>query len=262
MSSSSWVRPLSRGAAVAVLLVSVAACGFPWLGFQTPSVTPTATATPTPSPSPTPTPSPTPSPSPMSTLDSFKARVTSSDFQAGGSVSGTITVTLFGGSSSGPVTGTFKVKGGDSAESISPKILGATITYDSIVVGGWSYTRTNGGGWTKSPASGKTLQGFVGSVVLTDAGVETKFGRQLHHLTVANVSGVDPSAFGINVGSGQENLTLTSLSFWAEADGTPAGLSIGASLDQKVIGTLAHQTVTLDISIGTLSGVTITAPTN
>jgi hypothetical protein len=197
----------------------------------------------------------------MSTLDSFKALVTSSDFQAGGSVSGTVTVTLFGNSSTGPVTGTFKVKGPDSADSISPKILGATITYDSIVVGGWSYTRTNGGAWSKTPASGKTLQGFVGSVVLIDSGVETKFGRQLHHLTVADVSGIDPSAVGISAGGGESDLTLTSLSLWAEADGTPAGLSIGASLNQNVIGAKAHETVALEISIETLSGVTITAPT-
>jgi hypothetical protein len=51
------------------------------------------------------------------------------------------------------------------------------------------------------------------------------------------------------------------MSFWAEADGTPAGLSIAATLDQKILGTPSHETVTLDIGIDTLSGVTITAPT-
>jgi hypothetical protein len=199
----------------------------------------------------------------MSTLDSFKARIASSDFQAQGSVAGSVTVTLIVGSSSGPVTGTFKVKGGDSAVSIAFKILGTTTTYDSIVVGEWAYSRTNGGGWNKAPASGKTLQGFVGSgIVLIDQGVEARFGKQLHHLTVANVAGVDPSAFGITAGPGQENLTLTSLSFWAAADGTPAGLSLEASLDQKISITTAHETVTLDIGIDTLSGVTIGAPSS
>jgi hypothetical protein len=91
--------------------------------------------------------------------------------------------------------------------------------------------------------------------------VEAKFGRQLHNLSVADVAGVDLSAFGITAGPGQENLTVSSLSFWAEDDGTPAGLSIGASLDQKIFGTPTHETVTLDISIDTLSGVSITAPT-
>jgi hypothetical protein len=99
-------------------------------------------------------------------------------------------------------------------------------------------------------------------IVLVDEGVETKFGQQLHHLTVADVSGVDPSAFGISAGNGQSNLTLESLSFWAQADGTPAGLSIGASLDQKVSIATAHEKVTLDIGIDSLSGVTIEAPTN
>jgi hypothetical protein len=196
----------------------------------------------------------------MSTLDSFKAKIASSDFQAQGPVVGSITATTIFGSRSGPVTGTFKVKGGDSAYSISAKILGITSTIDNIVVGDWAYSRTNGGEWTKAPASGKTLQAFVGGgIVLTDEGVEAKFGRQLHHLTVANMAGVDLSAFGISVGTGQETV---SLSFWAEDDGTPAGLSIQASLDQKIVGTPSHETVTLDISIDTLSGVTITAPTS
>jgi hypothetical protein len=72
---------------------------------------------------------------------------------------------------------------------------------------------------------------------------------------------VDLSAFGIAAGPGQENLTISSLSFWAEDDGTPAGLSIAASLDQKIASLSVHATMTLDIRIDTLSGVTITAPT-
>lgn len=199
----------------------------------------------------------------MSALDSFRARVTSSDFQARGSVDGTIAATFVIGSSKSPVTGTFQVKGGDSQASISSKILGTAVTYDSIVVGDWSYSRTNGGQWTRSPASGKTLQGFVSSgLFLIDEGVETRFGSQLHHLSVEAVSGVDPSAFGITAGPDQENLTLQSLSFWVADDGTPAGLSIRASFDQKIFGTRSHETVTLDISIDALSGVTITAPTD
>jgi hypothetical protein len=73
---------------------------------------------------------------------------------------------------------------------------------------------------------------------------------------------VDPSAFGISAGADQQNLTLKSLSFWVEDDGTPAGVSLQASLDQRISFTMAHETVTLDIVIDSLSGVTITAPAN
>ena len=164
---------------------------------------------------------------------------------------------------SGSVTGTFAVKGGDSAVSITSDVLGITTTSDNVVVGDSAYSRSNGGQWGKAPASGKTLQGFVGSgIVLTDQGVEAKFGKQLHRLSVANVAGVDLSAFGITAGPGQENLTVSSLSFWAEDDGTPAGLSIAASLDQKILNTPSHETVTLDMRIDMLSGVTITVPTS
>ncbi len=197
----------------------------------------------------------------MSALDSFKARIASSDFQAQGPVVGSVTVTTIFGPSSGSVTGTFKVEGGDSAFSITSKILGITQTIDSVVVGDSSYTRTNGGQWAKAPASGMTLQGFVGSgIELTDLGVEARFGQRLHNLSVANVEGVDPSAFGMTAGPGQ--VTVSSLSFWAEDDGTPAGLSLGASLDQKIFGVATHETVTLDISIDALSGVSIAAPTS
>ena len=251
MPSTLWARRFARGAAVLLLIGSVAACGSSWWPFQ-PS---------TPTTAPTPTPSPTPTPTPISTLDAFKARVISGDFQAQGTVAGTVNARLIIGSSSGPVTGTFKVKAGDSDASINAVILGSTITYDSIVVGGSSYSRTNGGQWSQSPASGKTLQGFVSSgIVIVDAGPEPMFGRQLHHLTVADMAGVDPSAFGISAGSSMQNLTLQSLSFWAETDGTPAGVSLQATFDQQILGTPTHETVTLDIQIEALSGVTITAP--
>jgi len=197
----------------------------------------------------------------MSTLDGFRARLTRSDFQAQGPITGSIQAKVLFGSSSGTVTGTFKVKGADSAVSITSKILGISISYDNIVVGGVSYSRSNGGGWSKGQASGKTIQSLMSSgIVLTDVGVQTKFGKQLHHLVVANVAGVDLSTFGITAGPDQSNLTLNALSFWAQADGTPAGVSIEASLDQKILGTQSHETVTLDISINSLSGVTITAP--
>jgi hypothetical protein len=199
----------------------------------------------------------------MSAVDSFKAVVSRSDFQAQGTVVGSIKVALVVGSTSGSITGTFAVKGGDSAVSITSDVLGIKTASDNIVVGDSAYSRTNGGQWAKAPASGKTLQGFVGSgIVLTNQGVESKFGKQLHRLAVADVASVDLAAFGITAGPGQENLAVSGLSFWAEDDGTPAGLSIAASLDQKIFITPSHETVTLDISIDSLSGVTITAPTS
>jgi len=249
------IRRVVRATAVVLLLGSVAACVLPWPLGPAP--------TPTPSPTPTASPTPSPTPTPMSTVDSFKTKIASSDFQAQGSVTGSTTVAVIVGSSSSPVTGTFKVKGGDSAVSITSTILGVTVTYDNVVVGDSAYSRTNGGQWSQATASGKTLQGFVGSgIVLTDEGVEVKFGRQLHRLSVADVAGVDPSAFGITAGSGQQNLTVSSVSFWAEDDGTPAGLSIEASFDQTIFITTSHVKVTLDISIDTLSGVEIAAPTS
>jgi hypothetical protein len=250
------MRKLHRTIAVLLIVGSAAACVPAWLPFGA------STATPTPTPTATPSPTPTATPTPLSTLDAFEAWVASGDFQAEGSVSGTVQAKLILGSASGTVAGTFKVKGGDSDVSVTFKILGATMAYDSVVVDGSSYSRSNGGGWSKSEASGKTLQAFLSSgVVLTDEGVETWSGRQLHHLSVADPAGIDPSAFGITSGAGQENLAIDALSFWVESDGTPAGLSVDASLDQKILGTQSHETVKLDIVIDSTTGVEIAAPT-
>jgi hypothetical protein len=181
------------------------------------------------------------------------------DFEAEGPVTGTITADTILGARSGTVAGSFKVRGADSAYSITAKLLGLTESADYVVVDGQAYSRSNGGQWTQTTASGRMLQILVASLLLRDAGVETRFDRPLHHLTVDNVAAIDLTAFGIAPGS-RENLTV-GLSFWAQTDGTPAGMTIEASFDQKILGTNTHETVLIDIEIESLSGVEITPPT-
>jgi hypothetical protein len=237
------MRHLIRAASVLLLAGSVAAC--------IPILAPAAS---------TPTPSPTPSPTPVSVLNAFRAKVASADFQARGTVSGSVKAKLLLGSASGTVTGSFAVEGEASDVSVGFTLLAINVTYDAIVVGGWSYARMNGGGWVKTPATGKGFQETVGDLVLTDEGLALRFGEWLHRIAAANPAAVDPAAFGIVAGAGQENLTISALTFWADADGMPAGVSIEASVDQKILGSRAHETVTLEIAIDSLSGVTITAP--
>jgi hypothetical protein len=237
------MRHLIRAASVLLLAGSVAAC--------IPILAPVAS---------TPTPPPTPSPTPVSVLDAFRAQVANADFQARGSISGSVKAKLLLGSASGTVTGSFEVEGAASDVSVGFSLLGINVTYDAIVVDGWSYARMNGGGWVKARASGKGFQATVGDLVLTDEGLALRSGRWLHRITAANPADVDPTAFGIMAGAGQENLAISALSFWAEADGTPAGVSIEASVDQKILGARTHETVTLEIAIDSLSGVSITAP--
>jgi hypothetical protein len=236
------IRRAARGAMIPFVLLLVAGCipGFPFGG-------------------PAATPIPAPTPTPLWTVDAFRAQVTAIGFQARGPVSGSIEAQTILGTRAGTMSGSFAVNGGDSSYSVTAKLLGVTESADYVVVGARAWSRSNGGQWTQTQATGKTLPVLVAGLILADTGIETHLGRQLHHLTVANPSDVDLSAFGIAPGS-RDNLTV-SLSFWTENDGTPAGMTIVAGFDQKILGTPSHENATIDLTIEALSGVTITPPT-
>jgi hypothetical protein len=233
LSSHSVSRRIGLAVIGAAVIVSVAACG-----------SNSATAKP-------------------SLLDSFSAKITSADFQASGALTGSYKMTVSGTDFTATISGTDKIHGKDSDMSMKLDMAATSATpasstvNDSIDVGGFTYTRTDGGTWTKTAkTSTTTITSVIAQVGLADKGVESHFNQQLHRLESTKT--VPASLmFADTTGVTDANLTLV---FWAKDDGTPAGMEYAATYTQTSGDTSGQVTMTLDISFDSLSGVTIVAP--
>jgi len=191
-----------------------------------------------------------------SLVASYTSKVTASDFQASGSIAGTVSVTSGGQKTDGTYSGTFKIKGNDSSSTMTMTVGGSKSTGDQVSVGGSDYSRTNNGAWTKSASSST---GFSFSLLtaggVTDKGVETHTGQRLHHLDLVKPPNAKSLFSDPNMATGTYVVVL-----WAKDDGTPAGMTVSGSWSQAVNGASAQETISLDYSFDTLSGVTIEAP--
>jgi hypothetical protein len=241
-------------AIVLAVVGSVSACG----STQTTSQ-PTTQTTPTPEPTPTPTPEPT-----KSIEDAFTSKIRADDFQASGPITGSFTMEAQGLTFHVTLSGDMKVKGDYNAQTMTMAMAAtdvtpaSTTTQESISVGDWTYSREDGGDWTKEARSNddEDLGSVIKTVTVVDKGVETHYGQQLHRLDSSEA--LDPDIFfGGMTGVSDADLTLT---FWAKDDGTPAGMTITGTYTQNQSGTLVDVTLTMDYQFESLSGVTIEAP--
>ncbi len=191
-----------------------------------------------------------------SLVKDFTSNVSASDFQASGSIAGTVSVTASGATIDGTYTGTFKMKGKDGASTMALTVAGAKTTNDSVSVGDSDYSRTNDGAWTRTARSSTGL--YLPSLTaggLTDKGVEDHNGQKLHHLDL--VKAPDPKTLFSNPAMTTGTYAVV---LWAKDDGTPAGMSISGTYSEDVNGEPAQATISLDFNFDSLSGVTIEAP--
>jgi hypothetical protein len=191
-----------------------------------------------------------------SLVENFTSNITASDFQASGPVTGTVSVTVSGQKVDGTYNGTIKIKGKDSASTMTMVIAGSTTTNDKVSLGDSDYSRTGGGSWTKSArsANGMDVPALVAGGV-TDKGVETHNGQPLHHLELSKAP--DAKAFFDDPNMASGNFTLV---LWSKDDGSPAGMTISGSWTQDMNGAPAQATLAIDFSFDSLSGVDIQAP--
>jgi hypothetical protein len=198
-----------------------------------------------------------------SLMDNFTAKITAPDFQASGALNGTYSITISGTTINAKITGSDKIKGKDGAMSmtIAADATGSTqafsTTTDNVDVAGTTYTRTDGGAWSKTAdTTSTTITGVIGSIGLTEKDVESHFGQQLHRLDSTKPV---PASLLFSDTSGITNPSLT-LTFWAKDDGTPAGMTIAATYSQASGSASGDVTMSLDVSFDSLSGVTIDVP--
>jgi hypothetical protein len=198
-----------------------------------------------------------------SLVENFTSKATASDFQASGTISGTLKMTLGGATYDATISGTEKLKGNDSSQSMTTSLaatetMAATAsTTDTITVGDSTYSRTDNGAWTKAARSDSDITTILAAAALADKGVETHYGQQLHRLD--STKAFDPKFIFSSSSSGLTDVKLT-LTFWAKDDGTPAGMMIAGTYTQDMNGTPAAVTLSMDFQFTSLSGVTIEAP--
>ena len=245
-------------ATLLVISLALAACS----GSTTspaPSVAPTAAPTATPAATPTPTPAPTPA----DVSAAFVRRIASPDFKAAAVISGKITV----GAVSGEIAGTGAFSGPDSKTDLT--ITAGTFKEETLSthVGTSSWSKRSPGPWLEDPAKAAgSTDTSIGEILksilsLTDLGVETHAGKELHHLRSTNGNAIPPAVFGVDASVARD--AAFTLDFYATDDGTPAVMAVAGTWTQSNNGEPVATSMSFDIVLeGIGSPQTIEPPTD
>jgi hypothetical protein len=204
-------------------------------------------------------------------VDWFTSAASDPNFQAEGPITGSMTARNGSIALEMTLSGHARFKGGDSAMAMTMAVSGTasnlaigTIASSSetVAVGDWKYERTNGGPWHRS-ARDESGDAFEASLDraggLVDKGIESHYGRSLHRLEPRDTAAIPPDAIGLGAGQGYSDVKMT-VTFWAEADGTPAGLVFDGTFETTSDGTTMDWTATLDFAFDSHSGVVIEVP--
>ncbi len=236
MSTATWGR---RGAGLvlaSVLALVLSGCG---AGAA-------ATPSPTPKLTPPPTASPTPTPDVAAAVIARLTSMTSAQM--------TVTGELKVGTLAVPIEGRYDVSGADQYSTMTMTINGQKQTTEETTVGGTTYKRTNDGAWYEQPKTADTSFSVTAAIRgATDVGVVTRGGRQLHHLTPTGAA-IEPTTIGID-GSGTVKVDL-----YAEADGTPAILSMTVDVTEGAGSAATHVSGTMDFTFVQGATPTVAAP--
>jgi hypothetical protein len=205
--------------------------------------------------------SPPPSPA-VSTLPvvRFKAFLSKPTLQFTARLDQTLTISGASIQIQETTTGTVAYRSGDANSSLTNKILGVTETEDEVSLGKTTYTREDGGKWTKRdrvPAdTAGTPEMLSPAQTFNVAGLETKNGVRLHRIETADTSALNAA---LQAGGTGTHYKLT-LVFWVADDGTPAAIEVAGTYQDTVNEAPVTVTVDEQWTITATSGVTITAP--
>ncbi len=244
-------RRRAAGIAISAIALAVAACG-PGGASTSPSASTSAPTAPTASPS--------VAPSAVDVSAVFVEIITDPDFSGRADIDGTIGFA----SIEGEAGGEFEFNGEDTRTEITLTLAGQEQTTETITVDRRGFDRTDGGPWVEEeepvgddPQSLAELLGAVSS--LEDTGVETRDGRELHHLELPDGGEIPAEAMGIDT-SVLKDPEFT-MEFFAQPDGTPAILTIVGTWTQAINAQDVDAEMTLDFSFKDLGeDVEIEAP--
>jgi hypothetical protein len=196
-----------------------------------------------------------------SLVDWFMSATNDPDVQAEGSISGSIVATLgHPRVASGEYSGSFRYVGKDCAYSIRLQRLSVASEEESVSLGQWTYLREERGPWVRSARATRCpLANIEAAGGLVDRGLGNHFDRALYRLDVK-----DPAAMATAVGMDSDDLSSSpwdlTFSFWAEADGTPAGMSLEGGREEETEDGTVVWSLAIDWAFETRSGVAIEIP--
>jgi hypothetical protein len=263
-----WRSSATRGCSLLLVAALAAACASspPATGTPQPATTAPSVATPAPNvATPVPTTSPTQPPSPTPPADvsaGFTAHVADPQFQGSGPVSGTISIATFDGT----LTGAMAVKGADSAFDLAidiPSVMSASSS--SIKVDGKAYQSQNGAPWfeVKSASTGGGLNAAIDTAAstVTDEGVVTKNGQQLHHMVPAGGGAITGAEMGFASDPAMA-AAPGSLEFYARDDGSLAIMTVTLAWTVNSGATPLDARMAIDFTFDENPDVSIAPPDN
>lgn len=192
----------------------------------------------------------------------FRAYVARTDWQFRAKYSNVDTFSLNGKPTEFNQNGTMSYKAGDAIDSSRETMNGAVTTEDYVYIGKDQYESKNGGGWTKTArppadaANDKLL--FAPSMQFVDMGTDTKNGRELHRLEVA-----DPVAFSkamVQTSASGVTAAQMTITVWVGDDGAPAAIEVAGWEEEPMSGVSTRITADEQFRIVATSGVVIAAP--
>ena len=251
------IAAIAFGACEATTLPAPVESEAPGASFGTSSAEPggAATEAPTAAAEATPTPEPTEAPS-VDASAAFTDVMGDPLFTATVAFTGTSTL----GSTVTPSTGTLDIHKPSSHLTVTTGAGRKAVTTEAMNATGARYVKSYGQWFEAGAATAENLIAVVTSVdgQVTDTGVETVGGQELHHLTIAPPSTL--AAALLLAGKGISNVAGT-VDAWVEEDGTPALVRLAAEWDQIVGKKTVHGTKSMDLTFSNVGEqVAITAP--
>ncbi len=218
--------------------LAIAACGAPAT-----SIAPSQVATAAPSA----TAAPTPSPSAADVSAAFVKQLVSPTFSGTATITGDMTIGPLGGD----ITGSGTYNGQDSNMKLTINVGTFKQETETTKIGTSTWSRKSPGPWLEVPAKAAgardtSLGGILRSIVtVNDVGVESRDGRQLHHLQSAEGNELAAAAFGLDESAAKD--AEFTLDFYATDDGTPAIMAIDGSWTQVNGATGVPATMSFDL---------------
>jgi hypothetical protein len=222
---------------------------------------PTATRVATASISPSAMSSPGASPTMSPIVKLYQAFVARPDLQMEATLSAIETGNVGGKAVEISITGKTSYKAGDDASYQTLRVNGIVTLSDSINIGAVSYSRVDGGAWTKSSrlASNIALDKlkFSPTLDLVDQGPEVKNGAELHRLAVRDTTAFSKAMLKTIAGATDAGYTYT---VWVKNDGTPVVFKLAGWMQAPINGTSTRLQYTEETVVTATSEVTIAAP--